>query len=177
MTLADDFCVREEPVFLIDFAFDSGSVYIWTHPVSGTVDGKTYQPLGSLTGSLAIRNSIDSQTFDSSSQLAGINDELAVIGRTEQFQRRPASIALGNFDASGTITNVETQFIGTLQNFVEVLSLDDPTLTITMSSVFADLNRPHGTRYTDEDQTRIDPNDTFFKRRATAQINEPAFGS
>lgn len=165
------------PVVLIDLLFDSGPVYIWTRPFTGTFDGRTYRPLGGITGALAVRQSLDRPSLDASAQLVGDSSELRAIAVQEEFQRRRATIRLGNIDTGGEIFETEVIFEGRMTDMPIIDELGEPSVTVAMSSLFSDIREGSDIRYSSTDQKRISPGDTFFDLVDSAGISTPRFGS
>lgn len=176
MALADDFLIAERPVILIDLEFDSAPIYLWTRPFTGEFGGKTYQPIAGITGALSVRQSLDRPTLNATAQINGSSGEIEAAALTEEFQGRPAQIALGNLDAGGNLTNVEVQLPGTMQDIPLAQSGDQSTAAVQIESVFAEIDRARDLRYSKADQARFDPNDSFFDFVATASVNTPRFG-
>lgn len=171
------FSLWERPVIMIDLDFDSGSIGIWTRPFPGSFDGRTYRPLGGITGSLTSRQSLDRQTIDASAQLVGDSPELRAIAVQEEFQLRPARIRLGNIDSGGQVFEAVTLFRGRLRDIVIVDDAGDPKVTCELDSIFAEIVTSAGLRYSDQDQQSLFPGDTFFDLVDSASVTSPQFGS
>lgn len=175
-TIADDFQRKERPVILVDLFFDEASVFIWTRPFEGMFEGNLYEPLAGITGSLSIRQSLDSTGFESSVQLTGLSPEIVAIGGTSQFQMRRANIRLGNIGDNGEIALAETLVPGRIQNITVVDDLEDPAVTIEIDSIFNDFRLPRSLRFSSSDQKRMHPGDTFFDFTESTRMQNPRFG-
>ncbi len=175
-TIAQSFVDFERPVIMIDLFFDEGEVNIWTRAFEGRFEGKLYQPVAGITGSLSIRQTLDQPGFESSVQLTGLSPEIVAIGNRSQFQMRPANIRLGNIGDNGDVFIAETIVPGRIQNITVVDDIDDPSVSIEIDSIFNDINIPRARRLSSADQKRFFPGDTFFDFVESARMQTPRFG-
>lgn len=176
LTLAESFVLKERPVFMVDFRFPDGDINVWTRPFPGEHDGRIYSPISGLTGSLAVRQSLDSPPLDIGARIVGNSVELKNAALTQDFQQRTATIRLGNIEDDGTITD-EILLEGKMQDIPIVSDPEEGlSLAVIIESIFADINTPRDLRLSAADQKLIDPNDTFFNSIDTATLREPQFG-
>lgn len=177
MDLADDFQIAERPVVLVELAFDSGDINLWTRPFTGEYQGKVYSPIAGLTGSLSIRQSLDRPSLDAGAQIVGASPEIKNAALTEDFQQRAARIILGAIDDNGDISSSETILRGTMQDIPMVSDAEKGfSMSVQIESVFGDINVARDLRLSAADQATIDANDTVFDFVETATLTEPRFG-
>lgn len=165
------------PVYLIDLAFDSATLRIWTRPFAGSFEGNTYNPIGGLTGGFQIRNSLDQTSSpDAAAQIDGNSAEIRALGVQEEFQQRPVLIRVGNIDANGEIEETKTIFRGVMTDIPIIDDADGLTASVLMESVFADLSEGDERRYSSDDLKLRNPGDTFFDLVSTVSTQGDRFG-
>lgn len=177
MTLAEDFQANEDPVLLVDIEFDSGALRFWSEPYTGQHDGVEYNPLAGITAGFSIRRSLDQSITGTTAQLTGAAGEIEAAALTENFQGRPITIKLGNFNAAHTaITAVEDQLIGRMVDIPIIDAADERSAAIQAETVFADIGQTPDLRYSKADQARFNPDDSVFDFTQSATVREPPFG-
>lgn len=179
LLLADSFAEPQNlrPVILVDLFFENAEVNIWTRPVRGIFDGKEYQPLAGITSGITVRNSLDQGSLDISIDLSGQSDELLNIALTENFQRRPATVRLGNLSEDySTVLAEEVILVGTIANMPVSDSATESRVSVVIDSVFREVARPRILRLSAADQALTNPDDSFFAFEVGAEIETQRFG-
>lgn len=174
--LADSYLGFQRPVLLIDLFFDSATIRIWTRPVVGQFEGNDYNPLAGVETGLTIRNSLDVSSLDAGIQISGQSQELLRIALTENFQRRPALVRVGNLNSAFEIEAIETLLTGTISNMPISDTDEDSTVSIVIDSVFKSLQNPRILRLNEADQALINGDDTFFNFMETTEVTVQPFG-
>lgn len=168
--------VVQEPVFLVDLFFDSGTLHIWTRAFQGTFGGKEYVPLAGIASGFTFTNSLVTTAVDSSIQLSGQNQALINIALAEDYRNRRSNVYLAN--ASGRdIVAAELLFPAFITNMVLSEDRDQSRVSITLESVFKTASRPQTFRQTPSDLSRTSSDDTFYDFLEAARTTTPQFGN
>ena len=179
------------PAIFVAADFIDGTVYVWNG--RGPIDwnGHTWTGIGSLGSVSTIEEGADVQARGATLILSGLDPAILAEVMTQYKVTAPVTIWFGMFDTSGVlIPDPIISFRG---------RMDQPTLTVTGPSGMletrcenrlVDMNQSVESRYTDQDQKRIDPLDRsmewvcalqsvtlFWGRTPTAQNNFTSQGT
>lgn len=163
----------QAPVLLVEAVFDAGALRLWTGLGELLYDAKTWTGSGDL---LRVEPAAEVQAVVSagaSFTLSGVPSDLVALALAEDYQGRPVSMWLAMLDAAGAVTaDPVLVFAGRL----DVMEIDEAAETaiiqVSAESRLADLERPPGGVYTDEDQKARFPTDRGFEFVATLQDRE-----
>ena len=166
-----------ERVFLIDFEFDSGTLFFTTIPNGKTYKGNDYIFMGAIgsVGTIAEGEELDPAEYE------------IVIGSTDTvilatFLNEPAinrkvicREALINDDQSfvesGTDLGPWIYFQGSMQP-PAINDGFEPTITINVTDELADWDRNITSLYTDAEQQRLFPGDNCLEHVSTLPVSE-----
>jgi hypothetical protein len=147
------------PILMVDMEF-STPVYLWTGYGTLTYGGKGYLGMGDLGNVAPIEETTDLSARGVTFQLSGVPTAFISLALDENYQGRNCSIMLGALSTTASlIASPVTVFVGKMD--VMAISDDGEQAQITMSaeSRLIDFRRVRESRYTDEEQTAIDPTD------------------
>lgn len=166
-----------ERVFLIDFEFDSGTLYFTTIPNGKTYLGNNYIFMGSIgsVGTIAEGEELDPAEYE---LVIGSADPVTLA----TFLNQPAinrkvicREALINNDQSfvesGTDLGPWIYFQGSMQPPTINDSLT-PTITINVTDELADWDRKITSLYTDAEQQRLFPGDNCLEHISNLAVSE-----
>lgn len=163
----------QRPLLLVEALFDSGPLRLWNGLGDLSWNGETWNGSGSLLG---IEPGGETQAVaapGANFTLTGIDSALVALALDEDYQGRKVTMWLGLFDAAGAvIVDPVPVFSGRL----DVMEIDEggetATIRVSAESRLADLERPPGGVYTDEDQKARYPGDRGLEFVAALQDRE-----
>lgn len=155
-TLADELA----PILLAEFEFASATVRFWTGYGDLSWNSQTWTGGGSLIGVSAVEETTDMKAVGATFTLSGVPSALISTALGEDYQGLPAALYLGALDSSGAVVEDPVKvFAGRM----DVMEIEDggetATISLTVESALADLERPRERRFTDEDQQELFPGD------------------
>jgi hypothetical protein len=159
---------REAPCsFLVRFHFVSGIVRVWTgFGALTTLDGETWSGLGELGTIEGLTTALDGTAPSGRLTVSGVDAHLLsiAVGETDDFAGRPVAIFLQAF-AGRTLSGNPCAIATRLMTALEVTrSAASRTLSISHETPYTGRNRPAGGFYSDRDQQKRYPGDTFCER-------------
>jgi hypothetical protein len=148
------------PVFIVSIAFSNETVYAWTGVGPLVWNGNTYQGVGNFGSISSIQEGSDVTAQGITLKLSGIPSNLLDDSLSNIQFGQLARVYLGFLDNNGALIGTPIPaFIGLVDQPVVDIGTDSVTITISVESRFADMQRAPGGRLTDQDQRSRYPND------------------
>jgi hypothetical protein len=159
---------REAPcAFLVRFHFVSGIKRLWTgFGKLTTLDGQVWSGLGEMGTIDGLTTAINGTAPAGRLSVSGVDASLLAIavGETDDFEGQPVAIFLQAFDGrvlSGLPCAIAVRLMTSL---AVSRSVGNRTLSIEHETPYTGRNRPAGGFYSDRDQQKRYPGDTFCER-------------
>jgi hypothetical protein len=154
---------RIVPGFLADIVFRSGEQHVWTGPCDLVWNGNAYRGVGVLGKIGGIVEGTTVSADGSSVSLSGIDPALLSESLSDVQLGAPATIWFALFDAALNVLGTPYPlFVGTVDQPVIQLGVEDLTITLKLENRLINLQRAGMRRYTAADQNLYYPDDTFF---------------
>lgn len=151
------------PVLFILGEFDSGDLQLWSGVGDKDWDSRTWTGAGHVLDVSAVKEDRSRRFKEMTFTLSGLDAANISLVENEDYQDRPAHVWFGLLDADGAVVADPTEVF---QGEVDVIRDRDEgetaTIVCTVSIEDTAQERARNTRYTDQDQRRIDATDTFF---------------
>ena len=165
------------PITLVQCAFDSGNLNLWSGIGDLTVDSVDYVGAGSLLSIGEITESSELSANGISVTLSGVTSPLITKARDEDYQGRELKVLLGAMDASnGVISDPVVIFSG----FMDVMTINESgetaTIQVTVENRLIEFEKTRIRRYTAEDQKIEYPNDKGLEFVAEMAEKEIVWG-
>lgn len=165
------------PITLVQCAFDSGDLNLWSGIGNLTVDSVEYVGAGTLLQIGEIAESAELQANGLTVSLSGITEPLISKARDEDYQGRELKVLLGAIDSEGDVTaNPVILFSGFMDTMVINDGAETATIQITVENRLIEFERTRGRRYTAEDQKIDYPDDKGLEFVAEMQEKEIIWG-
>lgn len=165
------------PITLVQCAFDSGNLNLWSGIGDLTVDSVDYVGAGSLLSIGEITESSELSANGITVTLSGVTSPLITKARDEDYQGRELKVLLGAMDASnGVISDPVVVFSG----FMDVMTINEgsetATISVTVENRLIEFEKTRVRRYTAEDQKIDYPNDKGLEFVAEMMEKEIVWG-
>ena len=165
------------PITLVQCAFDSGNLNLWSGIGDLTVDSVDYVGAGSLLSIGEITESSELSANGITVTLSGVTSPLITKARDEDYQGRELKVLLGAMDASnGVISDPVVIFSG----FMDVMTINEggqtATIAVTVENRLIEFEKTRVRRYTAEDQKIDYPNDKGLEFVAEMAEKEIVWG-
>jgi hypothetical protein len=150
------------PAFFVSIAFANETIYAWTGTGSfiNPYDGNTYTGVGTFGTISSVQESSDVQAQGITLKLSGIPTNLLDDSLSDVQFGQLARVYLGFLNSSGTLVGAPIPaFIGLVDQPAIDINTDTVTISISVESRLADMQRAPGGRLTDQDQRSRYPND------------------
>lgn len=165
------------PITLVQCAFDSGNLNLWSGIGNLTVDSVDYVGAGTLLDISAINESSELQANGLTVALSGITEPLISKARDEDYQGRELKVLLGFMDEEG---NVIADPVIVFSGFMDTMVINDAgetaTIQVTVENRLIEFERTRERRYTAEDQKIDYPDDKGLEFVAEMQEKEIVWG-
>ena len=148
-----------EPLFLAEFEFDSGSLYVWNGIGPKTLDSKTYTGTGSLLSFSQAEETSEVISRGMDIVLTGIPSSMIALALAEPWQGRSCVVRLGAAD----ITETMILFSGKLDQMNIDESASTSMITVNVENELAALDRTVDRLYSNASQQSRYPNDKAFE--------------
>ena len=150
------------PFMAIEALFDSGTVRLWGGYGDLEIDGETYLGGGSLLSISGVEESSKIEARGANVVLSGLDPAIIAIALQENYQNRACRIIIGTLDESVNVNASYTLLRGRIDQLSIEESGESAAIAVAIENRLIDLNRPRISRYTDEDQRALYPDDTGF---------------
>ena len=161
------------PITLVQCAFDSGNLNLWSGIGNLTVDSVEYVGAGTLLQIGEIAESAELQANGLTVALSGITEPLISKARDEDYQGREMKVLLGAIDSEGDVTaNPIVVFSGFMDTMVINDGAETATIQVSVENRLIEFERTRGRRYTAEDQKIDYPDDKGLEFVAEMQEKE-----
>lgn len=148
------------PITLVQCAFDSGNLNLWSGIGDLTVDSVDYVGAGSLLSIGEIAETSELSANGITVTLSGVTSPLLSKARDEDYQGRELKVLLGAMDAAnGVISNPVVVFSGFMDTMVINDGGETATIQVTVENRLIEFERTRVRRYTAEDQKIDYPTD------------------
>lgn len=159
-----------EPFYAFEAFFDSGTIRFWTGTGDKTLDGNTYQGLGTLIGISGLEEVGDLSAKSATVTLSGVPAEVVTLALAEPYQGRECRVYFGAGDEA------VQAFTGLMDQMTIEDSGEASTIRLSVESRLVELERPRKRRYTQESQQARYAGDTFFSFVTDLQLKEVLWG-
>lgn len=153
------------PVFLVSIAFSNETIYAWSGVGNLSWNGNTYTGVGQFGSVSAIQESSNVTAQGITLMLSGIPANLLddSLGNLQFGQLAQVYLGFWSIPNGALIGSPIPAFVGLVDQ--PQIDIDTKTVTISISveSRLADMQRAPGGRYTDQDQRSRYPNDGSLK--------------
>ena len=141
------------PITLVQCAFDTGNLNLWSGIGDLTVSGVDYVGAGSLLSIGEIAETSELSANGITVTLSGVTSPLLSKARDEDYQGRELKVLLGAMDAvNGVISNPVVVFSGFMDTMVINDGGETSTIQVTVENRLIEFERTRVRRYTAEDQ-------------------------
>ena len=141
------------PITLVQCAFDTGNLNLWSGIGDLTVDGVDYVGAGSLLSIGEIAETSELSANGITVTLSGVTSPLLAKARDEDYQGRELKVLLGAMDASnGVISDPVIIFSGFMDTMTINYGGETATIQVTVENRLIEFERTRVRRYTAEDQ-------------------------
>lgn len=165
------------PITLVQCAFDSGNLNLWSGIGNLTVDSVEYVGAGTLLQIGEIAESAELQANGLTVALSGITEPLISKARDEDYQGRELKVLLGTIDADG---DVVADPVVVFSGFMDTMLMNDGAETaaiqVSVENRLIEFERTRARRYTAEDQKIDYPNDKGLEFVAEMAEKEIVWG-
>lgn len=165
------------PILLVDLAFDSGHVRLWSGLGTLNWGGYNWTGVGDLGQVTEIRETTLAVATGLTLSLSGIPASTIAIALAEPYQGRPATLYLGAVDASGAVVASPTVLYA---GRMDVMQINDgaetATISVQVENELIALETPRERRYTDQDQKIEYPLDKGLEYVASLQEKQIIWG-
>lgn len=166
------------PILLVQCAFDSGALNLWSGIGDLTVDSVNYVGAGTLLSVGSVKESSDLAANGMIVNLSGVTDPLITKARDEEYQGRELKILLGAMDASNSvIADPVIIFSGFMDTMTITDAGDSATINVSVENRLIEFQRNRVRRYTAEDQKIDYPTDKGLEFVAEISEKEIVWGS
>lgn len=165
------------PITLVQCAFDSGNLNLWSGIGNLTVDSVEYVGAGTLLQIGEIAESAELQANGLTVALSGITEPLISKARDEDYQGRELKVLLGAIDSEGDVT---ADPIVVFSGFMDTMVINDgaetATIQVSVENRLIEFERTRARRYTAEDQKIDYPDDKGLEFVAEMAEKEIVWG-
>lgn len=162
--------------FLCDLDFQTGPVrmHTWIGGFDGvdpfTAERLLFRGVGGFGSIDGLEQPEELRASGIRLQLSGIDPDTIAIGLDTDYQGRPAKIYLGVVDDadSGLIADELIPLARASMNTITTSIGETATITLSLRNELEDWERPRISRYSDAEQQRLYPGDTFCTRISVA---------
>jgi hypothetical protein len=165
------------PIFLVQMAFPTANLNMWSGIGDLTVGGVDYIGAGNLLSVGDISESTELQANGIRLMLSGVSGALITKARDEDYQGRELKVLLGAMDSSNSlIADPVIMFSG----FMDTMSINDAgetaIISVTAENRLIEFEKTRVRRYTAEDQKIDFPNDKGLEYVAEMAEKEIVWG-
>ena len=165
------------PITLVQCAFDSGNLNLWSGIGDLTVSGVDYVGAGSLLSIGEIAETSELSANGINVTLSGVSEPLITKARDEDYQGRELKVLLGAMDAAnGVISNPIVVFSGFMDTMIIQDGESTATIQVTVENRLIEFERSRVRRYTAEDQKIDFPTDKGLEFVAEMEEKEIVWG-
>jgi len=161
-----------QPYYAVKLEFDSGTLRLWTGYGNRTVNSEIYTGSGYLLSVSGLDEVADLSARNVTISLSGIPAQILTKALAESYQRRDATIYLGEKSVG--------QVVEVFSGKMDVMEVRDTGSTITVNlnieSKLIELERPNVRRYSEDSHKSRYPTDTFFDFINDLQDKEVVWG-
>ena len=169
--------VLVRPITLVQCAFDSGNLNLWSGIGDLTVSGVDYVGAGSLLSIGEIAETSELSANGINVTLSGVSEPLITKARDEDYQGRELKVLLGAMDAAnGVISNPIVVFSGFMDTMIIQDGESTATIQVTVENRLIEFERSRVRRYTAEDQKIDFPTDKGLEFVAEMEEKEIVWG-
>lgn len=165
------------PITLVQCAFDTGNLNLWSGIGDLTVSGVDYVGAGSLLSIGEIAETSELSANGITVTLSGVSEPLISKARDEDYQGRELKVLLGAMDAAnGVISNPIVVFSGFMDTMIIQDGESTATIQVTVENRLIEFERSRVRRYTAEDQKIDFPTDKGLEFVAEMEEKEIVWG-
>ena len=165
------------PITLVQCAFDSGNLNLWSGIGDLTVSGVDYVGAGTLLSIGEIAETSELSANGITVTLSGVSEPLISKARDEDYQGRELKVLLGAMDAAnGVISNPIVVFSGFMDTMIIQDGESTATIQVTVENRLIEFERSRVRRYTAEDQKIDFPTDKGLEFVAEMEEKEIVWG-
>ena len=165
------------PITLVQCAFDSGDLNLWSGIGDLTVDSVDYVGAGSLLTIGEINETTELSANGVRVTLSGVTSPLITKARDEDYQGRELKVLLGAMDADNAVIDDP---IVVFSGFMDTMTINEggetATIQVTVENRLIEFEKTRVRRYTAEDQKIDYPNDKGLEFVAEMAEKEIVWG-
>lgn len=165
------------PAVAVDMAFDSGHVRVWSGLNTQSLGGNVFYGLGTLGGINAVKETTDTSAPGVELTLSGVVNDNISLAMTENYRGRKVTIYVLLFNSNGTLQQSTISFRGNMDQMIINEGAETSTITLRCENRLIELNRVRDSRYTDEEQKMLFPDDTGLEYVASTALKDLYWGS
>lgn len=165
------------PITLVQCAFDTGNLNLWSGIGDLTVSGVDYVGAGTLLSIGEIAETSELSANGITVTLSGVSEPLISKARDEDYQGRELKVLLGAMDAAnGVISDPIVVFSGFMDTMIIQDGESTATIQVTVENRLIEFERTRVRRYTAEDQKIDFPTDKGLEFVAEMEEKEIVWG-
>lgn len=165
------------PIFLVQMAFPSANLNMWSGIGDLTVDSVDYVGAGNLLSVSDVTESTEVRANGVRLSLSGVSSALITKARDEDYQGRELKILLGAMDASNSVI---ADPVVVFSGFMDTMTINDAgetaVISVTAENRLIEFEKTRVRRYTAEDQKIDYPNDKGLEFVAELSEKEIVWG-
>ncbi len=165
------------PILMVEMAFVSGTVRLWTGYGDITSGGHTWTGAGTLGSISEPEEVLDPAAKGITLTLTAVPNEYAALALSEEYQGRNAKVFLGVLNSDGTLIADPYQLFG---GRMDVMTIQDggttSSISVSVENRLIDLTRSRERRYSHQDQQIEYPGDLGFEYVNSLQDKEIRWG-
>lgn len=162
---------------LFDIFLDSGDRNLWNGSLPLQVGNTSYLPVGNMVFTSGIIDSLDVNDLQMTGTIESDENELILLARNENFQNRRIKIWLTALDEDFDYLDRDLLIEGVITNIDVDTSPDMKACRIEIRGPTRLFRNTVAVNYTQSDQFRLNPTDTFFKFITASRTNPPQWGA
>ncbi|MCK8787634.1 hypothetical protein M0638_25025 [Roseomonas sp. NAR14] len=161
---------------LVELDFAPDPLRLWSGIGDFVWGNMTFTGAGTLMGVGEVEETTETRAAGTTLSLSGVPSELIDHAMVVDWQGRAGRIWLALLDDAGGLLGDPVQALGGRMDVMSWAEGETATISLTVESRLADLERARVRRYTDRDQQDEYPNDLGFAYVASLQNQEIRWG-
>lgn len=165
------------PINLCALHFPHGIYRVWTGYGDLYYNNDTYLGVGTFGGVSEIKESTDLAADGVRFTLSGVPTDLLSVVLSERYNGRKIRLWTGAYANGEIVGSAYLVFSGRMDVATIADGAETGTIEMTAESRLVDFERPRETRYTDEEQRRLQAGDTALQHVAKLQNGSVPWGA
>lgn len=162
--VAASIAAHVRPLLFVELRLDSGTVFLHNGLGQFSWGGHDWLGYGSLGAVGPIEEGDDLSPYAVQLTLSGVDSALLTIAQSTEIFERRVIIYIGFIDDTGALTATPDElWSGSMETMTISLGGDLDSITLQAESELIAHSQANGALFTDEDQQKRHPGDTFFE--------------